>query len=132
MIDHGIDVKTFYKKGLLHIYKIPNLLNHPKGVLKGSDEFLNKIFSRLKPPFRIVGRIVDELDTEEQVRANLSLEKHLHPKFTQFNGLVLCTYDVLKIPRNTRGRWVKAILNNHHSAIFVTETSEQGIAFDMV
>ncbi len=132
MIDHGIDVKTFYEKGLLHIYKTPNLLNHPKGVLKGSEEFMNEMFSGLKPPFRIVGRIVDEIDTKEQVKANLALEKNLHSKFNQFNGLVLCTYDVHKIPRNTHGKWVEAILNNHHSAIFVTDTAEQGIAFDMV
>ena len=132
MIDYGIDVKTFYEKGLLHIFKTPNLLNHPKGVLKGSEDFMNKIFSGLKPPFRIVGRIVDEIDTKEQVKASLSLEKKLHSKFNQFNGLVLCTYDVHNIPRSTHGKWVVAILNNHHSAIFVTDTAEQGIAFDMV
>lgn len=132
MIAHDIEVETYYRKGLLHIYKIPNLLNHPKGVMTGTDEFMSKILSGLKPPFRLVGRSIDEIDTKEQIEANLAIERNLHSTFDQFNGLVLCTYDVRKIPGNTKGRWVEEILNNHHSAIFITDAAEQGIGFDMI
>ena len=132
MISHGIDVDTFYEKGFLHIYKMPNLLDYQKGVMKGFDEFMEKILSGLKPPYRLVGRIIDVINTKEQIEANLEIEKNLHSKFDQFNGIVLCTYDVRKIPTNTNAKWLEDILNSHHSAIFVTETPEQGIAFDMV
>jgi hypothetical protein len=131
MIGHDIDVETYYKKGLMHIYKIPDLFNHPKGVLKGTDEFMNEIFSGLRPPFRLVGRTVDEIETKEQIEANLAMEKKFHSNIDQFNGHVLCTYDVNKSPSNTHGKWVEGILNSHNSAIFVTETTTQGLAFDM-
>lgn len=134
MINHGIDVETFYEKGFLHIYKTPNLLDHPKGVMKGFDEFMEKTLSGLKPPYRLAGRIMDETNTntKEQIEANLDIEKNLHSKFDHFNGLVLCPYDVRKNPSNTQGKRVESILKIHHSAIFVTDTTEQGIAFDMV
>lgn len=46
--------------------------------------------------------------------------------------LVLCPYDVSRNPINTHGKWVETILDNHHSAIFVTYRTGEGIAFDMV
>lgn len=132
MISHDIDVETFYEKGFLHIYKMPNLFDHPKGVMKGFDEFMEKILSGLKPPYRLVGRIIDVINTNEQIEFNLDIEKNLHSKFDQFNGILLCTYDVRKSPATTHAEWVENILNSHHSAIFVTDSAEQGIAFDMV
>ena len=127
---YGIDVNGYYNKGLLHIRKIPNLFSHHKGVLEAAHEFIKKISCGLRPPFRVVGRLVDIVATKEQVKASLTLEKVFHSKFDHFNGIVMCHYNVTKIPSNTQGKWIENILKNHHSAIFVTD-SGRGIAFDM-
>ena len=47
MGQYGIDVKYFIKSGLLTIFQMPDLLRHPKGVLKGSEELLYKMLSEL-------------------------------------------------------------------------------------
>ena len=75
--------------------------------------------------------MIDKLNTKEQIEANLALEQYFHSKFERFNSLVLCHYDVSSNPTNTSGQWVETILENHHSAIFITEKAEEGIAFDM-
>ncbi|MER5176519.1 MAG: MEDS domain-containing protein [Candidatus Nitrosocosmicus sp.] len=131
MMNNDIDVEEFNKKGLLNIYKIPDILNHPKGVIEGAKEIINKMFYGLTPPFRLVARMLDEINTKEQIESSLALEQVYHSNFHQFNGLLLCPYDVSNNPLNTQGKWVETILENHHSAIFVTATAEQGIAFDM-
>jgi antitoxin component YwqK of YwqJK toxin-antitoxin module len=125
-----IDVNYYYSKGLLHIYKIPNLFNHPKGVLEAAYEFIRSILCGLKPPFRLVGRLVDIIETKEQIETNLTLENVFHSKFTQFNGIVMCHYNINKSPSNTEGKWVEHILKNHHSAICMS-SSGHGIAFEI-
>ncbi len=132
MINNDIDVKAFNKKGLLKIFKIEDIMDHPDGLLKGAREIIDGMFSSLKQPFRLVERMFDELYTEEQIEANLTLEQVCHSNFDKFNGILLCPYDISNNPINTRGKWVETILDNHHSAIFVTDTAGEGIAFDMV
>jgi hypothetical protein len=133
MINNTINVECFNKRGLLTIFKISDLMKHPKGVLKGSEEILDKILSDPNPskPFRLVIRMIDKLNTKEQIKSNMILEKYYHSKFDSFNGLILCSYDVSHYPINMHEKWIETILENHHSAIFVTGTAEEGIAFDM-
>jgi len=130
MRKNEIDVDEFYNKGLLHIHKIPNLFEHPDGVLAAAQNFVRKIFCGLKPSFRVVGRLIDTLVTKEQVEATLTLERVFHSRFNHFDGIVMCQYNVNDNPSNTKGKWITNILRNHHSAIYLAG-SEQGIAFDM-
>ncbi len=44
---------------------------------------------------------------------------------------MLCPYDVNNNPLDIHGRWVKTRRENHHSAIFITDTAEEGVAFDI-
>ena len=44
--------------------------------------------------------------------------------------MVLCHYDTSECPIKTNNKWIETILDNHHSVIFVTEKSAEGIAFD--
>ncbi|MBA3977282.1 MAG: MEDS domain-containing protein [Nitrosopumilus sp.] len=131
MVDNNIDVKEFNKKGLLHLYQMPNLLKHPKGAIAATEGIINKMFSGLTPPFRLVTRFIGEINTKEQIATNLVLEQIIHSKFNKFQGLVLCHYDVNEILPHTHGLWLESILKNHHSAIFITQTDGEGIAFDI-
>jgi hypothetical protein len=132
MISNNINVKEFSKKGLLKICKISDVVRQPNGVFEGSEEMIEKMFHDLNVPFRLVIRFVDKLNTKEQIEADLALEQKYHSMLINFNGLVLCHYDVSKNTVNTEGKWTSTILENHHSAIFVTDaTEEEGIAFEM-
>ncbi len=131
MVDNNIDVEKFNKKGLMHIFQIPNLLKHPKGVIAATEETINRMFSNLTPPFRLVTRFIGETNTREQIATNLVLEQIYHSKFNKFEGLVLCHYDVNEMLPHTHGLWLESILKNHHSAIFITQTDGEGIAFDI-
>jgi hypothetical protein len=132
MITNGIDVEHFIKRGLLKIFKIPNIMKHSQGVLKGSKEILDGMLADVNPgkSFRMVIRMIDKLNTKDQITANLKLEQYYHSKFDSFNGMVLCHYDTSDCPIKTNNKWIETILDNHHSVIFVTEKSAEGIAFD--
>jgi len=43
----------------------------------------------------------------------------------------LCHYDVSKYSIIDNSTWLKSILENHHSAIFITDDEGKGIAFDI-
>jgi hypothetical protein len=132
MIGNNIDVKDFYKKGLLKMCRIFDVVRQQKGVFEGSEEIIEKMFQDLNVPFRLVIRFVDKLNTKGRIESDLALEQKYHSLLINFNGLVLCHYDVSKNTIDTEGKWTNAILENHHSAIFVINaTEEEGIAFDM-
>ncbi len=131
MTNDSINVEDYTKRGLLKIFKIPDIMKHPEGVMKGAQEVIDRMLSGIEIPFRLVARIIDKVNTEDQIRANLALEQYYHSNFDGLDGLILCPYDISKSPTNTHGRWVETILDNHHSAIFATDTIEEGIAFDM-
>ena len=72
------------------------------------------------------------LNSKDQIEANLMLEQYYHSKFDSFNGNVLCYYNVNPHTININNKWPEIILQNHHSAIFITDNPEEGgIAFDM-
>ncbi len=130
MKNNGIEVEVNTKRGLLKIFKIPNIMEYPEGILRSAQEVIDKMLSDLQTPFRLVMRIIDKVNTIEQIEANLTLEQKYHTNFDKFNGLLLCSYDVSKNAVNTSGKWVEIILENHHSTIFASGTEEEGIAFD--
>ena len=133
MNQYGIDVKYYIKIGLLTIFKIPNLLRHSKGVLKGSEEVLDNMLSDINSnnSFRLVVRFIDKLNTKEEIDANLVLEKYYHLKFCKFKGSILCHYDVDNCPANSNPQWLHSIFETHHSAIFITDFDGKGVAFEL-
>ena len=133
MYQYGIDVKYFIKRNLLIIFQIPNLLRHPKGVLRGSEEVLDIMLSNINSnkSIRLVGRFIDKLNTKEEIDANLVLEKYYHSKFCNFKGSILCHYDVENCPANSNPEWLNSIFENHHSSIFITDLDGKGVAFEL-
>lgn len=127
--DSNIDVEVFKKKNLLHIYQIPCPMNHPEGELKGMEDIRNRIFTGLKPPYRIVSR-APEIKTKQQIESDIIIQRTVHFTYGNFSGSVICSYPVDKIEPKMHGKWLVDILQNHHAAIFAPK-SGQGIAFNM-
>jgi two-component system, chemotaxis family, sensor kinase Cph1 len=131
MCIHGIDADNYIERGLLKIFKMPDFMEHSNGIFKGAEEVFKRILSDLRPPFRLVGSVIYELITEEQIEANLALEHLWQSEFDKFDGMILCPYDVKKSPTGTQGKWVEIILENHHSVILVTDIPEEGISINV-
>ncbi len=88
--------------------------------------------AELKSPsrFRMIARAIPDVNTEDQMAAELEVERAYHSSFDSFGGSLLCSYPVKQIEPRSRGKWIEDILQNHHSAIFVTKPG-QGIAFNL-
>ncbi|MBA3750103.1 MAG: hypothetical protein H0X03_04270 [Nitrosopumilus sp.] len=85
----------------------------------------------MKPPFRIVARMSNKINTKKHMEANMTLKQIYNSEFDKFYGILLYPYDIHKIQSNTTVLWLENILKNHHSIIFVIQTAEgEGIAFD--
>lgn len=127
MIDNGIEVEGFKKKGLLHIYQISNPIDHPQGLEKGLEDIKDQILADSKPPYRIVGRC-SELNTRKQIESDTDIQRTVHSTFRGFPGSVMCSYPVDKIRPEKHGQWLIDMLHCHHAAIFST-FSGHGLGF---
>jgi hypothetical protein len=131
MIKSGIDFEDFKKKGLLHIRQV-SARDYRENPVKGFDSIVKEIVAELKSPsrFRMIARAIPDVSTEEHITDELEVECAYHSTFHNFGGSLLCSYQVEQIEPKRRGKWIEDILQNHHSAIFVTKPG-QGIAFNM-
>jgi hypothetical protein len=132
MTKNGIDVESFIKKGLLHIRQVSATRNDQDGEVKRFEYIAKEILDNLKSPSRAIRAvlILSEVNTEEQIESKLVVEHSYHSSFHSFGGSLLCSYPVKQIEPRRRGKWIEDILQNHHSAIFVTKPG-QGIAFNL-
>ena len=126
----GINVDGFLRKNLLHIYKIQDPIKDPKGLLHGYKTTVKQILADSKPPYRIVGRIIQDLSTKKAVEAELQLERSFHSNFESFDGCVLCTYPYDDIEPTRRSEWVSTLVNEHHATVFLPQHLE-GISFSL-
>src|SRR6059036_3321077 len=97
MLQLGLQAK---KKGLLHIRQISDAGKYREGPVKGLSSIVKEIM------------------------AELEVERAYHSSFDSFGGSLLCSYPVKQIEPRSRGKWIEHILQNHHSAIFVTKPGQ--------
>lgn len=118
MINFGINVIQFKKKNLLHVYKIQNPIENSVSILDGTNNMLKQVLKNPQIPFRIVGRIIDDVGMEEAISIQLYLEKRFHDTFETLNGSVMCTYDFFQIQENDRWHyWYDSLAKHHHVLI---------------
>jgi glutamine amidotransferase PdxT len=132
MVNNGIDVESFTKKGLLHILQIPDTRNYHEGQVEGFENIARKTLADLKSPFRFrtVVLHIPEIKTQKKIVSKLIAESAYHCTFDSFDGSLLYSYPVEQLEPIRRGKWMEDILHNHHAAIFAPK-SGQGISFDM-
>jgi hypothetical protein len=129
LINFGIDVDHFKKRGLLDIQKMIEL--------EGADAFKNvretvSDFLKQKPDLskRIVGRYASYITTRHDANAGIAAEKFCNSIFADLNGSLLCPYQVKKVPLKERARWMFEMMKNHDVAIFVDKKG-QGQVIDL-
>ena len=121
MKQDGIDVKFYESKNLLHIYQIPQLDKDPDGILRGFKKFSEKIFSESTGPYRIVGRIISNINNEFGMSVQIVIEKNTHAVFDELDGSVLCFYDVREISETNRNNVIDKLCKSHHMIIDIRD-----------
>ncbi len=128
----GIDVEAYNKKNLLHVLSFHSLSDYecqkPEEIIQN---FVDKNLSHLKPPFNIVCRLSKEINTKEEVKCNMELEKAFQKHFHNFFSNVICPYPVKEIDKEMYGEWVYVLLQNHNISIITYDSANKGIAIDM-
>ena len=129
MLTFGIALKYFQSKQL-QVMQINNRDGSKEAILKSCRKDIDRIVSGLVPPYRIVARIVPNVDTIEGISAELELERHLQKTFDEMGGSVLCPYDISKIEKKHRDEWIRELRKNHNVEIYVSK-SGQGRVFEL-
>jgi len=117
----GIDLEHFKRKNLLHIHQIENILEKRDGLESGSNALLKTVTRGIKQPYRIIGRFISDVSTEEGIQAELLLEHKFHSNFNKYPGSFLCIYDVNEIEGSKRPIWLTKLFQNHHHLIYATD-----------
>ncbi len=126
MLTHGIPLKYFQSKQL-QVLQISNREGSKEAILQSCRRDAERIMSCLVPPYRIVARIVPNVDAKEGILAELELEKQLHKTFDKFGGSLLCPYDVSKIEEKERAKWIEELRENHHAEIYVSSSGDSRV-----
>jgi hypothetical protein len=133
-----IDVAAAKDKGLLHIYKIPNVLDVDKANggtdgLKGAENIMSQILLDSKPPYRLVARLIPEIKGEMDAKVHANIERTYHSMFDKFPGSLMCPFPLTNTIIGERrdeiyDHWMQDILQNHHAIIFASSPDE-GVCF---
>jgi len=127
MKEHGIKVKNFLDRKLLHIYQTSDPFGHPEGALPGTKSNLEMILKDSKPPYRMVAMLIPDTGTTEAMDVHIKIEKEFHYNFASFNGSVMCPYDINKLEQNKSHDWIRELLQSHHSAIYAQSFEKGGV-----
>jgi len=127
---NGIDVEGFKRKNLLRIYQIPNPMDDPEGVLRGAQNIAGRMIVDSGTPYRIVSRMMPELNTDEERSAELLIERNFQTLVGNLQCSWICPYFIEKMEPSTHARWFLDTLECHQDAIFAPKLGK-GIAFKM-
>lgn len=137
MIRYGIDVEKFEQSGFLHIVKISNLRNDPSGFF---EKEIKNLKSRIigeeeeeekSLPIRLVCNFMRTIENEDDAKASMLLERTIHSCLLEFQGQIMCPYDIDKVPSQINVEWFLNHMQHHHAAIFAPRSFEgSGLVLD--
>ncbi|MHB8567986.1 MAG: MEDS domain-containing protein [Nitrososphaerales archaeon] len=84
---YGIDVEHFKSQGLLRIVKLEDPMKNPEGLRKGLSTEVQRMFDGWgEGNFRVVGRPIPKIETEDEIRASMEAERLTHLSFKEGTG----------------------------------------------
>jgi hypothetical protein len=127
MAKHGIDVENFLDKGLLHIYQPSDPFSHPEGAFAGAKSNLEMILKDSEPPYRMVTMLIPDKGITEVIDVHIKIEKEFHANFENFNGSMMCPYNIKNLEQNKSHDFIRELLNSHHSVIYAQPFEKGGV-----
>lgn len=129
MQEFGINVEKYKVKKMLLVAKVKSPAEHPLGPSMGLDFLCQFIFEKVKPPFRMVGRLYRPI-SKPLVQKNLQLEIEAQLNFKKLPWSAICSYDSALSQPELRDSWFLALLKNH-DALITAPGNHKGIGFMM-
>ncbi|MEM3638354.1 MAG: MEDS domain-containing protein [Conexivisphaerales archaeon] len=129
MEEFGIDVKKYAARKMLLVGKVNSPAEHPLGPTMGLEGICQFILDRIKPPFRMVGRLYRPVN-KELIQKNLQVEIEAQLNFNKMPWSAICSYDSSLRDPELYDRWFLALLKNH-DALLTAPLSQKGIGFMM-
>lgn len=129
MKSSGIDVDRFSNRDRLHVIKIPDPADNPRGVNAGIKENYDTMFGLLESPFRVVSTSLRNFSRKSSLDKELELERKAQQVFDGrdeatkkdvfrgMEGSVMCTYFSPEFGARNQG-WFPPLAANHHAMIF--------------
>ncbi|CUR52106.1 protein of unknown function [Nitrosotalea devaniterrae] len=125
-LSYGIPLH-YFQSGKLQVIQIRNMFTDKNEITSRSKKDAEMILGQLIPPFRIVGRIVPNVSTINGMSVELEFERKTHDCFEESRGSIMCTYDLSKIEKTQRKKWMEDLRQNHHATIYATKFGEGGV-----
>jgi MEDS: MEthanogen/methylotroph, DcmR Sensory domain len=125
----GIDIDRYKRAGQLRVYVTGGPTGgslDPLTILKGIRKDAAK---GMKPPFRFAGRTILDTESKEGMLAGLAVERTGQEHFAEFDNSQMCFYDVSKLERTMKDRWIRGLLENHSQVVYASEP-EKAVAFE--
>lgn len=119
MITYGIPIKYFQTNRIIVYHQNDTGVTREE-IEKYAKKNMETIRNSLVPPFRIVGRIVPNIGRIDGMNVQMDLEKKTHDHYHEFGGIVMCSYDVSKIEKTRRKKWIEELHHNHHHVINIS------------
>lgn len=126
MLTYGISLQHF-QNDMVRVLQIDNRHGNRQEIISSCQKDIVIATMNLRKPFRIVSRIVPNVNTEVGISVELEFEKHAHKEFDEFGGSIMCPYDVSKIERRKRKQWLEELRENHHAVIYVPREGSGGV-----
>lgn len=126
MLSYGIPIKYMHNK-MLRVIHVAAKGGSEEKILEKSRIEAQEILSMLRPPFRIVARLIPEVGTKNGIAAQVRMEQETHEEFSKFGGSLICPYNISKIEPSRRQEWVEQIIRNHHATIFAKNFDESKV-----
>jgi predicted transcriptional regulator len=117
------------RENQLRIYSETQKNRRRVASLEEARELVDDSTKGMKPPFRIFGDYVHLFLQPNGVQAQLSVEKLFHKRFDRLGITLMCWYDLGKIPRTLRRKFVESIVEQHSHVIFGSDPAK-AFAFD--
>jgi len=128
MLSYGISLSYFQSKQL-RVHSIHNTSSAKEEILENARREIVKLLSGFDGSYRIVSRVVPNIDTVNGISAEIDLERQAHMTFDGFNGSIMCPYDLSRIEETRRAIWLKELRENHHDVIYIPRSGQAGVFF---
>jgi hypothetical protein len=83
----------------------------------------------MKPPYRVVGRTIEDTETIEGMKQGLLVEKIGNDHFQEFDCSQMCYYDISGIEQSMKDEWITGLLKNHDHVIYASGP-DRAVAFE--
>jgi hypothetical protein len=123
---YGIPLKYFQSRKL-RVIQLRETYGDRDEIFKKCKEDLKMIRSGLITPYRIVCRIVPNVSTVDGISVELELERSAQFHFEDLGGSILCPYDISKIEKTMRKKWLEELRVSHHVNIYAPKFGQGGV-----